>query len=392
MDNQSYNSQDKILESEFSTDTLMIITPESPALNGVHTKDGGIDEDRLFERVSAIIDNRKYRAGAYANREATLTYWEVGQYINVVVLDNKRAAYGKRILTTLSAKLVAKYGSNFSERNIYRMTLFAERFSNAKILPPLAAKLSWSHFIELLPLESDDVRLFYAYDAITRNYGAKELRRQISRQNYERGEIANSDLSDETTVPFNVFKDPYLLDMLGLKDNYLEADLEKAILTNIEAFLLEFGTGFSFIERQKRMIIDSDDVVLDLLLYNRVLKRLVAIELKLGRFKAAYAGQMQLYLKWLDKYERVEGEEAPIGLILCATKSREKIELLELDKSGIAVSEYWTQLPPKAEFEAKIREIMIEAKERLERRKSLPKSEIIKEIDYFIEQKDDEYV
>jgi predicted nuclease of restriction endonuclease-like (RecB) superfamily len=344
----------------------------------------------LFERVSAIIDNRKYRAGAYANREGTLAFWEVGHYINVVVLDNKRAAYGKRILTTLASKLIVKYGNSFSERNIYRMSLFAECFTNIEILTTLASKLSWSHFVELFPLETDEARLFYAHDAMHRGYGVKQLRKQIKRRLFERGEIADADLSEESIVPFNVFKDPYLLDMLDLKENYLEGDLKKAILNDIEAFLLEFGHGFSFIERNKRMIVDGEDIILDLLFYNRLLKRLVVIELKLGRFKAADAGQMMLYLKWLNKYERQEGEEAPIGLILCATKSREKIELLELDKAGIAVSEYWTHLPPKADFEAKIREIMIEAKERLERRKSLPKSNILKDIDYFLEQKDEE--
>jgi predicted nuclease of restriction endonuclease-like (RecB) superfamily len=222
-----------------------------------------------------------------------------------------------------------------------------------------------------------------------RNLGVRELRRQISRKAYERKEIANKELSDETTVPFNIFKDPYLLDLFGLKDNYVEADLEKAILTDLEAFLLEFGHGFTFIERQKRMIIDGEDIILDLLFYHRILKRLVAIELKLGVFKAAYKGQMELYLKWLDKYERQEGEEPPIGLILCATASREKIELLEMDKVGIAVAEYWTHLPPKAEFEIKIKDILIEAQERLERRKSLQNSKNRRQIEYFYESKED---
>jgi hypothetical protein len=129
---------------------------------------------------------------------------------------------------------------------------------------------------------------------------------------------------------------------------------------------------------------------LDLLFYHRKIKRLIAIELKLGRFKAEYMGQMLLYLKWLDRYERQPGEEAPIGIILCATANREKIELLEMDKAGIAVAEYWTHLPPKVEFEEKIKSIMIEAKERLERRKSFINSESQKEIDYFIESKDGE--
>jgi predicted nuclease of restriction endonuclease-like (RecB) superfamily len=351
---------------------------------------GLVDENALFERVAAIIENRKNRAYAHANRETTMMFWEVGQYINSVILDNKRAAYGKQVLAALASKLTAKYGNNFAERNIYRMTLFAERFPDVEILPTLSAKLSWSHILELLPLKSQEAQLYYAREAAERNLKVHELRRQIARKAYERREISNAELTGQSAVPFNVFKDPYLLDMFGLKENYLEADLEKAILADIETFILEFGHGFSFVERQKRMIVDGEDIVLDLLFYHRILKRLVAVELKLGRFKAAYMGQMLLYLKWLDRYERQPGEEAPIGIILCATANREKIELLEMDKAGIAVAEYWTHLPPKAEFEAKIKAIMVEAKERLERRKSLHTDEIRREIDYFIEPKDDE--
>ena len=349
-----------------------------------------LNGSQIFERVASIIETRKSRAGAYANREVTLMYWEVGQYINSIVLSDGRAEYGKKILPELAAKLMAKYGKSFSERNLYRMMLFATRFSDAEILPELAAKLNWSHFIELLTLKTDEARLYYAKDAVSRNYGSKELRRQISRKAFERREIANTSLLPESTVPFDVFKDPYLLDVLGLKDNYLEADLEKAILADLESFILEFGNGFSFVARQKRMIIDGEDIVLDLLFYNRIFKRLVAVELKLGRFRAAYKGQMELYLKWLDRNERQPGEEAPLGLILCATAHREKIEMLELDKSGIAVAEYWTAMPPKAEFERKIREILAQAKERLARRKLLAVGDVEREIPYFYEEKGEE--
>ena len=347
-------------------------------------------ETQIFDCVSNIIEARKSTAGAYANREVTLMYWEVGHYINSIVLNNGRAKYGKKILPELAAKLVARYGKSFSERNLYRMMLFATRFPDAEILPPLAAKLSWSHFIELLTLKSDEARLYYANDAAARNYGAKELRRQISRKAFERREIANTGLSSQSTVPFNTFKDPYLLDVLGLKDNYLEGDLEKAILAELETFILEFGNGLSFVARQKRMIIDGEDIVLDLLFYHRIIKRLIAVELKLGRFKAAYKGQMELYLKWLDRYERQPGEETPIGLILCATASREKIEMLELDKSGIAVAKYWTDMPPKADFERKIREILAQAKERLKYRKLLTDGSKNRDIEYFYEPKDDD--
>ena len=144
-----------------------------------------IDENELFVRVAEIIENRKYRAALHVNQETTMMFWEVGKYIDSVVLDNKRAAYGKKILTELAAKLIEKYGKSFSERNLYRMILFAERFPDAEILPPLAAKLSWSHIIELLLLKTNEARMYYANDATIRNYSSKELRRQISRKAYE---------------------------------------------------------------------------------------------------------------------------------------------------------------------------------------------------------------
>ena len=177
------------------------------------------------------------------------------------------------------------------------------------------------------------------------------MRQQISRKAYERRDIANAQLTDQSTVPFNVFNDPYLLDTLGLRENFLKADFEKAILAELEAFILEFGHGFTFVERQKRMTIGEDDFRLDLLFYQRDLKRLVAVELKLERFRAAFKGQMELYLKWLDRYERRPDENEPIGLILFPTANRAQLDLLEMDKAGISVAEFWTNLPPKADFE-----------------------------------------
>lgn len=349
-----------------------------------------IDEAALFEHVAQIIESRKSRAGAYANREVTLMYWEVGRYVGSILLGGERAEYGKKILATLSQRLAKKYGNSFEYTKMTRMIKFAALFTDVEILATLSQELSWSHFIEILPLKTEDARLYYANDAAKRRLGIRDLRRQISRKAYERREIANSQLTEVSTVPFNVFKDPYLLDTLGLKENFMEGDLEKAILAELEAFILEFGHGFTFVERQKHMIVGGEDVVLDLLFYHRILKRLVAVELKLGTFKAAFKGQMELYLKWLDRYERQEGEEPPIGIILCATANREKIELLELDKAGIAVAEYWTHLPPKDEFEAKVKAILLESRERLERRKTLPLGESQKKIDYFYESKDDE--
>jgi len=349
-----------------------------------------IDEAALFNRTVEIIENRKYRASSFANSEVTLMFWEIGQYIGSALLGGERAAYGKKIVTTLAKQLMEHYGTKvFEHSKLTRMIKFAKLFPDFEIVAPLAQQLSWSHFQEILPVKTSEARLYYANDAIKRRYGTKELRRQISRKAYERRDIANSVLSEDSAIPFNTFKDPYFLDVFGLKENYLEADLEKAILSDIQKFILEFGHGFTFVDSQKRMPIGDDEVVLDLLFYNRLLKRLVAVELKIGSFKAAYKGQMELYLAWLDEHERLEAEEAPIGIILCASTNRKKVEMLKMDLSGIAVAEYWTELPPKAVFEEKIKEIMAEAQERLERRKSLPKI-AGKKIDYFLDSKDDE--
>ncbi|MCL1856747.1 MAG: PDDEXK nuclease domain-containing protein [Kiritimatiellaeota bacterium] len=280
-------------------------------------------------------------------------------------------------------KLVERYGKAFALRNLRRMVQFSELFPDTKIVSTLSTQLSWSHFIELLPLSQHKARLYYANDVAMRHLGVHELRRQISRKAYERREIANATLTETSAVPFNMFKDPFLLDTLGLKDNYLEADLEKAILAGLESFILEFGHGFTFVERQKRMTMGDNDFYLDLLFYHRDLKRLVAVELKVGAFAPQDEGQMRFYLKWLGRYERRDGENDPIGLILCTQVNRSHVELMELDSSGIAVAEYWTSLPSKALLEEKIKSILCEARERLHRRKSLPSGKTKRHIDYF---------
>jgi predicted nuclease of restriction endonuclease-like (RecB) superfamily len=346
-----------------------------------------VDETALFQNVSAIIDSRKQRAQVRVNQESVLMFWEVGKHIGSVLLGGERAAYGKRIVATLSLQLQAKYGNSFERTNVTRMMRFAERFPDFQIVVPLAQQLSWSHIIALLPLKSDDEFMYYAHSAAENGLGKRDLRREIARKAYYRREISNAQITEQSQFPFNAFKDPYLLDMFDLKENFLEADLEKAILANLEAFILEFGHGFTFADRQKRMVMDGEDYTLDLLFYHRGLKRLVAVELKLGKFKPAYSGQMKFYLKWLDKFERQEGENPPIGLILCTKASRDQIELMELDKEGIAVAEYWTQLPPKTEFEAKIQELYAEAQERLTRRKAIKIGDVIKQIEYFYETK-----
>jgi len=348
-----------------------------------------IKNDTLFNDLCKIIEIEKREITIRANNGVVMMFWKVGKRINNEILNNERAIYGKQIVNAVSSQLQLKYGNTFHERNVRRMIQFATQFPDSKIVSPLATQLSWTHIVELLPLPME-AKLYYANEVRENMLSKRDLRYLISRKTFERREIANAQLTQNSLIPFNTFKDPYLLDVLGLKENFLEADLENAILKELEKFILEFGKGFAFIDRQKRITIGDKDFYIDLLFFHRELKRLVVIELKIGEFKAAHKGQLELYLKWLDKNERKEGENAPIGIILCTNADKDQIELLQLDKSGIAVAEFWTKLPPKKELHAKINQIMAEAQERLERRKQLGKGTAQKQIEYFIEPDEEE--
>jgi predicted nuclease of restriction endonuclease-like (RecB) superfamily len=328
-------------------------------------------DQAFFQDLAKIIEQGKNEVSRQVNSTLTIVFWQVGYKINNHILDNQRAEYGKQIVPTLSAQLESVYGRSFCEKNVRRMMKFAEYFPDIQIVVSVSRQLSWSHFIELLPLKNNEARLFYVQKIAQENWSIRECRKQIEHKAFERAEIGNLQIAQALPEFQHTFKDPYFLDFLGLKDGYLENDLETAILKELEHFILELGRGFTFVERQKRMIIDGEDFYLDLLFFHRKLKRLVAVELKIGKFKATFKGQMELYLKWLDKYDRQEGENSPIGLIMCAEKSNEQIELLQMHTDGIMVAEYWTDLPPKKELEKKLHRLLIEANERIERRKTL---------------------
>lgn len=324
--------------------------------------------DQLLAELAFLIEKGKNEAVAQVNRLLTLTYWQIGKKINEHILKNKRAEYGKQIVASLSAKLTAKFGKGFNGRNLRRMMLFSEVFPDFDIVATLSPQLSWSHFTILIALKSREAILFYADKITKERWSVREVQYQIERKAFERKEIASLQLQNQEVEVQNSFKDPYFLDFLELKDTYLEKDLEGAILRELESFLLELGKGFTFVERQKRITIDGEDFYLDLLFFHRKLKRLVAIELKIGKFQAKDKGQMELYLKWLNKYEKQNDEDTPIGLILCTEASKEQIELLEMHNDGIMVAEYWTELPPKRLLEEKLHKAVIEVKERLARK------------------------
>lgn len=334
-------------------------------------KSAAVSEEKLLNELSQLIEQSQQQVALEVNSSLTLLFWHIGNRINQNILQNKRADYGKQIVVTLARQLAKTYGRSFEEKNLRRMLQFAEQFADFEIVVPLARQLTWSHFLILLPLKNKEAKLFYAHKSIAGSLGKRELRKQIANKEFERTGIANLQIMQTDKIPLNTFKDPYILDFLGLQNTYLEKDLEQAILRELESFILELGKGFAFVERQKRMIIDGDDHHLDLVFFHRNLKRLVAIELKLGKFEAKHKGQMELYLRWLDKYDRQQGELPPVGLILCAESSREQVELLEMHKDGIMVAEYWTELPSKKELKQKIHTLLTEAKERMGRKKML---------------------
>ena len=330
-----------------------------------------ITNNSLFEQIKNLIEQTKNNVAISVNSSLTMMYWEIGNRINQNILKNQRAEYGKEIVVTLSRQLQDNFGKGFDEKNLRRMMQFANTIEKQKVVT-LSRQLSWSHFLALLPLQDNLKIEFYAQKTIAQNWGVRTLRERIDSMLYERTALSKQpdelikyeldNLKQEEFSKNMILKDPYFLDFLDINDRYLEKDLEDAILRSIEQFIFELGVGFSFIERQKRIIIDGEDFKIDLLFYNRKLKRLIAIDLKIGRFKAEYKGQMELYLKWLSKYEKEEGENEPLGIILCADKKEEQIELLELEKSGIHVAQYLTVLPPKDILEAKLHQAIESAK------------------------------
>lgn len=316
-------------------------------------------ESILVKDILQLIASARIRVAAAASAGIATLYWHIGERINCEVLGNQRAEYGKQIVSALATQLKQEYGGNeYSERNLRRMMQFATLFPDIEIVSPLATQLSWSHFVEILPLKDEIQREFYLTMAAEERWTKRALRAKIDGMLFERTAISNkpkeliraelaSLRNERKMTPDMVFKSPYFLEFAGLKGTYSEESLEDALISHIEQFLLELGDGFTFVARQKKMIIDGEDFHLDLLFFHRKLHRLIALDLKLGRFKAQYKGQMELYLRWLERYEMQPGEETPLGLILCTEGSNEQIELLQLDVSGIKVAQYMTELPPK---------------------------------------------
>lgn len=338
------------------------------------------DIDGLYTDISNMICKTKNAVMKQMNNSVISLYWNIGKKLTDEVLQGQKAQYGKNIIGELSDRLTVEYGKGFEKSSVFKMVKFYQEFSDYEKVATLSQQLTWSHFVELLPVEDELKRDFYAAMCKNENWSVRTLRERKKSMLYERTAISKkpeetianeiAELRDDRKMSLDMFyRDPYMLDFLGLKDTYSERDLENAILAELEKFILEMGSDFAFMARQKHIVIDGKDYYMDLLFYHRSLRRLVLIELKLGEFEPQDKGQTELYLRWLEKYERADGEESPIALILCAEKSQETIELMQLDHGSIHVGQYLTKMPPKELLEQKLSLAIANAREQLEQRK-----------------------
>jgi len=315
--------------------------------------------------IKLLIEQSRQNVALAVNAEITLLYWHIGKRIKTEIIGNERAEYGKKLIAGLSEQLTQAYGKGWSKRHLHHCIRIAEIFPDIEIVHALRSQLSWTHLRFIISMEDELKRDFYIEMCKMEKWSSRQLQDRIQSMLYERTAISKkpeqtikNDLellkTEQKLSPELVFRDPYFLDFLGLADTYSERDLETSILAELQHFIIEMGSDFAFMARQKRIIIDNRDYYIDLLFYHRRLKCLVAIDLKIGEFEAAYKGEMELYLRYLEKYEQVEDENTPIGLILCAGKNEEHIELLRLDKSNIRVADYLTILPPKKLLQEKL--------------------------------------
>ncbi|GHT08767.1 DUF1016 domain-containing protein [Bacteroidia bacterium] len=330
------------------------------------------NSEQLLFGIEQLIEQTGRQVAVYLNTTISRLYWSIGNYIITEIQYEAYSQYGQQIVATLSQTLTEKYGKGYTYSALRRMIRVAETFDE-KMLATLSPTLSWSHFIELAYIENSTKRLFYQQMCVAEKWSLRTLRQKENTMLFERTAIAAKpedvilqelqNIDNQDLSPDLVFKNTYVLDFLGLSGYYSEKDLEDAILHNLEQFIMELGQDFAFVERQKRIPIDSVDYSLDLLFFHRKLNRLIAIDLKLGKFQPKYKGQMELYLKYLQKHDQQPHENSPVGLLLCSEGNTEHIELLMLDEKNIKVAQYLTALPDKQWFIDKLNKSIAIAQE-----------------------------
>ncbi len=337
-----------------------------------------IVSSELLNDVRQFIETARTQVAHFANSTSVMLYWRIGHRVNQDVLKNERAEYGEQVIAQLAQQLKEHYGSGFDRYNLSRMVRFSKVYSEPQIVVTLSQQLSWSHFLKLIIIDDLLKRDFYTEMCRLQGWGVRRLREKIDGMLYERTAIAKQPENiikaeleklkqGNLTNPDLYLQDPCVLKLLYPHQITSERELESAILNDLQIFIQDMGSDFCFVAKQKRMSTEKNDRFLDLLFFHRGMRRLIAIELKFSAFQPEHAGQMEWYLKWLDKHERHSGEEKPLGIIICSDKDQEDVELMELGKNGIHVAQYLTELPPKEILEKRLKKVIEVAREKHER-------------------------
>lgn len=327
--------------------------------------------ESIINDIQSIINKAKESAVRAVDHERTLMYWDIGKRIfEEEQHGRERAIYGERLITYLSDKLQPQFGSGFSSRNLNHFRQFYRKFP---IVPALRAQLSWTHYKILLNINNDEKLGFYKEEAVKNNWTARQMERQIGSQLYERL-LLSADKESVLSVarnerqpaePKEIIKDPIVLEFLGLKPEsaYFEKDLESALITHLQEFMLELGNGFSFVARQKRIHLDGDDFFVDLVFYNRLLQCFVIIELKTHKITHGDLGQLQMYVNYYDRVEKLDHESPTVGILLCLEKNDTVVKFTLPEKSNIFASKYQLYLPTAAQLSKEIHNEILKQKE-----------------------------
>ena len=318
-----------------------------------------IENKDLLQKIVSLIEEAKDNAIRSVDFHRVQLYWHIGRYIFEDEQQGKeRAEYGKYIVKYLSQNLTPIYGSGFSTRQLYQSIQFYKTFP---IVNALRSQLSWSQYRLLIRLEDEDKRTFYIYESVKNHWTSRQLERQINSHLYERLLLSNNKesvlaVAKGDTLPSEakeIIKDPMTLEFLGLRKEsaYYEKDFESAIITHLQEFLLELGNGFSFVSRQKRILLEDDEFFVDLVFYNRILQCFAIIEIKTHKITHQDIGQLQMYVNYFDRVEKLKHENKSIGILLCADKNDLLVKFsLPENENNIKASKYQLYLPSEEQL------------------------------------------
>ncbi|HEY4327626.1 MAG TPA: PDDEXK nuclease domain-containing protein [Mucilaginibacter sp.] len=326
----------------------------------------------IISDIKSIINSSREKAARSVDYERVLMYWQIGKRIFEEEQGGKeRAVYGEKLIPYLSEQLLPIFGSAFSARNLNHFRQFYRSFP---IVYALRTQLTWTHYRSLLSIDNQERRDFYIEETVKNNWTARQLDRQINSQLFERLLLS----TDKETVlavarnekapqePKDIIKDPLILEFLGLKQEaaYFEKDLESALITHLQEFMLELGNGFSFVARQRRIHLDGDDFFVDLVFYNRLLQCFVIVELKTHKVTHQDLGQLQMYVNYFDRIEKLAHETPTIGILLCLDKNDTVVKFTLPEKSNVFASKYQLYLPSAEQLSAEIQNEVIKQQQK----------------------------